>query len=101
MNILDNGIHASQLMRPEDFPRSFDWVTYNGAKLMQVMDNYGLDVGKPAIFIVLDANSPFDAQRRRVDCIASVRNGDYLFKKPPQTFEKEIAFKIGIGEKAS
>ncbi|NWK84796.1 amidohydrolase family protein, partial [Staphylococcus sp. GSSP0090] len=70
MNILDNGLHATQLMREQDFPRNFDLITYNGAKLMQVDDIYGLDNGKPANFIVLDAPNVFEAQRRRVDCLA-------------------------------
>lgn len=76
MNILDNGLHATQLMRKEDFPRNFDLVTYNGAQLMQLEAVYGLDEGKPANFIVLDAPNAFEAQRRRVDCLASVRNGE-------------------------
>ena len=81
MNILDNGLHASQLMREEDFPCNFDLITYNGAKLMHLDEDYGLSEGKPANFIVLDAPNVFEAQRRRVDCLASIRNGEYLFRK--------------------
>ncbi|WP_436861744.1 amidohydrolase family protein [Staphylococcus caeli] len=81
MNILDNGLHATQLMREEDFPRNFDLITYNGAKLMQIEDEYGLEKGKPANFIVLDAPDIFEAQRRRVDCLASIRNSEFLFRK--------------------
>lgn len=90
MNILDNGLHATQLMREEDFPRNFDLITYNGAKLMQIEGVYGLNEGKPANFIVLDAPNVFEAQRRRVDCLASVRNGDYLFKKEKPQFTIEL-----------
>ncbi|MBO1206274.1 amidohydrolase family protein [Staphylococcus nepalensis] len=90
MNILDNGLHATQLMREEDFPRNFDLITYNGAKLMGLGDIYGLSEGKPANFIVLDAPNVFEAQRRRVDCIASIRNGSYLFKKETPKFTTEL-----------
>lgn len=90
MNILDNGLHATQLMREEDFPRNFDLITYNGAKLMGLGDIYGLSEGKPANFIVLDASNVFEAQRRRVDCIASIRNGSYLFKKETPKFTTEL-----------
>lgn len=90
MNILDNGIHAAQLMRPEDFPRNFDLITYNGAKLMRLEDKYGLDPGKPANFIVLDAPSVFEAQRNRVECLASIRHGEYLFKKAARNYEVEL-----------
>lgn len=90
MNILDNGIHATQLMRKEDFDRNFDLVTYNGAHLMQLDDVYGLDEGKDANFIILDAVSPFDAQRRRVECLASVRNGEFLFQKSLPTYTTSL-----------
>lgn len=90
MNILDNGIHITQLMREQDFPRNFDLITYNGAKLMNLEKEYGFDVGKPANFIVLNAPDVFEAQRNRVECIASIRNGEYIFKKKPSTFEKEV-----------
>ena len=90
MNILDTGIHATQLMREEDLPRTFDLVTYNGAKLMKIEEEYGLQEGKPANFIVLDAENEFEAQRNRVECLASVRNGEYLFKKQPRAYEVEV-----------
>lgn len=89
MNILDNGIHAEHLMREEDFPRNFDLITYNGAKLMKIEDDYGLEVGKPANFIVVDAPDVFEAQRNRVQCLASIRNGEYLFKKALPSYEVE------------
>ena len=90
MNILDNGLHATQLMREEDFPRNFDLITYNGAELMQLEDVYGLDEGKPANFIVLDAPNVFEAQRCRVECLASIRHGEYLFEKKPREFAKPL-----------
>lgn len=91
MNILDNGIHSAQLMREEDFPRNFDLVTYNGAKLMKIEEEYGLEEGKPANFIVLDAPDAFEAQRNRVECLASVRNGEYLFKKQERVYDVEVS----------
>ncbi len=89
MNILDNGIHAAQLMRVEDFPRNFDLITYNGAKLMKI-EEYGLEEGKPANFIILDAPDEFEAQRNRVECLASIREGEFLFKKQPRAYDIEV-----------
>lgn len=90
MNILDNGLHATQLMREQDFPRNFDLITYNGAQLMRIENEYGLDEGKPANFIVVDAPTVFEAQRRRSDCLASVCHGEYLFKKALPKYETEL-----------
>ncbi|MED5919120.1 amidohydrolase family protein [Streptococcus anginosus] len=69
MNILDNGIHLAQLMRKDDLAKNFDLVTYNGAKLMGLEKEYGIEVGKPANFIILDAPNVFEAQRNRVECL--------------------------------
>lgn len=90
MHILDHGIHLAQLMTQKDFDINFDLVTYNGAKLMKIEDEYGLAKGKPANFIVIDAPSTFEAIRNRAECIASVRNGNYLFKKEPRVYEIDL-----------
>lgn len=90
MNILDNGIHMAQLMKEEDFEKALDLVTINGAKAMNLENSYGLDLGKSANFIVLDASSPYDAIRNRAECLASVRNGEFLFKKAKRTYEIDL-----------
>lgn len=92
MNILDNGIHMAQLMKEEDFEKALDLVTINGAKAMNLENSYGLDIGKPANFIVLEANSPYDAIRNRAECLASVRRGEFLFKKAKRTYEIDLNF---------
>jgi cytosine deaminase len=80
MNILDNGIHLAQIMSPEEIMSDFDLITYNGARCLNIHDNYGLETGKPANFIVLNESSVYEAIRKRVDVLASVRNGDFLFR---------------------
>lgn len=87
MNILDNGIHMAHTMSMTQLDTCLDLITYNGAKTLNVEDQYGLDAGKPANFLVLDATSPFEAVRQRADVLASIRNGEYLFKKPEPTFD--------------
>ena len=90
MNILDNGIHMAQLMKEEDFDKNLDLVTINGARAMNIEDTYGLDRGKPANFIVLDAPSPYEAIRNRSECLASVRAGEFLFKKAKRAYEIDL-----------
>jgi hypothetical protein len=38
---------------------------------------------------VLDASTPFEAVRQRAGVLASVRNGEYLFKRPEPSYEVE------------
>ncbi len=94
MNILDNGIHLAQIMSPEEIERDLDLITVNGARAMNIQDTYGLEAGKAANFIVLDGNSPFDVIRNRASVLASVRNGEYLFKKKPVEFD--VALDLGV-----
>lgn len=91
MNILDNGIHLAQLMRKDDFEKNLNLVTYNGARTMNLQDQYGLEEGKPANFIVLDAENEFEAIRNRVECLSSVRGGEFLFKKEKRKYEIELS----------
>ncbi|MDT0633074.1 cytosine deaminase [Rubrivirga sp. S365] len=87
MNILDNGIHLAQTMSFDELDRCLDLITYNGAKTLNVEDQYGIEEGKPANFIVLDAETPFEAVRQRADVLASIRNGEYLFKRPDPSYD--------------
>ncbi|WP_296205733.1 amidohydrolase family protein [Psychrobacter sp. UBA3962] len=90
MNILDNGIHLAQTMSFDQLDTCLDLITYNGAKTLNVEGQYGLEKGKPANFLVLDAETPFEAVRQRADVLASIRNGNYLFKKPEPSYDIEL-----------
>lgn len=94
MNILDNGIHLAQIMSPVEIAKDLDLITYNGARCLNVQDRYGLDVGKDANFIVLDGDSPFDVIRNRANVLASIRKGEYLFKRKP--VEYEVKLDLGV-----
>ena len=90
MNILDNGIHLAQIMSSEDVKTNFDLITYNGARCLNIQDSYGIEVGKAANFIVLNENTVYEAMRKRVDVLASVRNGEFLFRR------KEMAYDVPL-----
>lgn len=94
MMILDHGIHLAQIMSPEEIDRNLDLITYNGAKALNIQDSYGLDVGKDANFVVLNGDSPFDVIRNRANVLASVRKGEFLFKKKPEAFD--VALDLGV-----
>jgi cytosine deaminase len=83
MMILDHGIHIAQMMSFEEIDKALNLITINGAKTMHIQNTYGLEKGKSANFIVLDAQSEFDAICERAGILASIRNGEYLVKKEP------------------
>ena len=41
----------------------FDLITTNAAKALRIQDRYGIDEGKPADFLIVDAPSAFEALR--------------------------------------
>ncbi|WP_138419621.1 amidohydrolase family protein [Aquibacillus sediminis] len=92
MNILDNGIHLAHYTHIDEINKAFDLITYHGANIMRVNDEYGIEAGKPANFIVLDAMDSYEAIRERAEVLASIRHGDYLFKREPRKNEIEIDF---------
>ena len=91
MMILDHGIHIAQMMSPKEIENALDLVTVNGAKTMNLED-YGIREGKPANFIVLDAKSEFEAICERAGIVASVRKGEFLFRKNTVKIESAKEF---------
>ena len=86
MNILDIGLHACQLMSLKEIENALDLITVHGAKTMN-LDAYGIEVGRMADFIILDAGTPFDAVQGRADVLCSVRHGKLLFKKEKPVYQ--------------
>ena len=78
----------AQTMSFDELDRCLDLITYNGARTLSVEDQYGIEEGKPAL--VLDADSPFEAVRQHAEVLASIRNGEYLFKRPEPSYEIEL-----------
>ena len=90
MNILDNGIHLAHYTHIDEINKAFDLITFHGANIMRVNDEYGIEQGKFANFIVLDAKDAYEAIRERAEVLMSVRQGDYIFKREVRKNEIEI-----------
>lgn len=91
MNILDNGIHLAHYTHIDEIKQALNLITTNGAKVMNIGD-YGIKAGNSANFIVLDAADAYEAVRERAEVLASVKNGDYLFKREVRKNEIEVDF---------
>src|SRR5699024_6123333 len=90
MIILDNGIHLAHYTHIDELNKSFDLITFNGANIMRVNDEYEIEQGKSANFIVLDAKDAYEAIRERAEVLMSVRKGEYIFKREVRKNEIEI-----------
>jgi cytosine deaminase len=75
------GLHVAQMTSPDDMRRCFDMVTKTSAAIMG-LDHYGLEVGKTASLVVLDAGNPIEAIRLRADRVAVVARGRLVAERP-------------------
>ncbi|MYL35787.1 cytosine deaminase [Pontibacillus yanchengensis] len=86
LQVLQMGIHATHLMGYDDIVKSIDLITINSAKAMNIEDEYGIEEGKPANFVLLHAEDEFDAVRRQTPVRYSMRHGEVLAEtKPAET----------------
>ncbi len=83
LETLHMGVHVCHLTGYQELIDSFDLVTINGAKTLNITDRYGLDVGKPANLMILPANNEFDVIRKQVKPSYSIRNGKVIARLEP------------------
>ncbi len=69
------GLHVCQMMGYEEILNSYRLITHNAAKTLHVCDHYGIEAGKPASFIVLDAKDYYEALIKDSAVLYSYKNG--------------------------
>jgi cytosine deaminase len=77
------GLHVAQMTSPAAMRRCFDMVTVETAKIMGFTD-YGLEKGKRASLVVLDAGNPIEAIRLRPDRLLVVSHGKVVARRAQQ-----------------
>ena len=75
------GLHVAQMSSPADMAKCFDMVTSVNASIMG-LDHLGLEVGKRASLVVLDAGDPIEAVRLRPDRLCVISRGKVVSQKP-------------------
>ncbi|MGB6016926.1 MAG: cytosine deaminase [Nodosilinea sp.] len=85
-NMLDvaaMAVHVCQMTGQDEIAACYDMITTSGAKTLALNDAYGIEVGKPASLIVLDASSPYDAICRRAAVTHVFSHGKLLVETKP------------------
>jgi cytosine/creatinine deaminase len=86
LDVAHMALHICQMTGMSEIDACFDMVTTHGAKTLHLENNYGIEVGKPANLIVLDADSRYDAIRRRSTVTHVISQGKLLVRtEPPVT----------------
>ncbi|KVZ78493.1 cytosine deaminase [Burkholderia ubonensis] len=87
LRVLDAGLHICHMMGYEDLQRCLDFVTDHSATALQLGERYGLEVGRPANLVVLDADSDYDALRRQAKAALSIRGGRVIMRREPERID--------------
>ena len=82
LEVAHMGLHVAQMTSQAQMRACFDAVTVNSARLMG-LDGYGLEVGKAADFVLLQARDPVEAIRLRATRLLVVRRGQVLARCAP------------------
>ncbi|HIK46338.1 MAG TPA: cytosine deaminase [Leptolyngbyaceae cyanobacterium M65_K2018_010] len=86
LSVASMAVHICQMTGQREMEACYAMVTTNGARTLKVEDSYGLEVGKPANLIVLDADSPYEAIRRSATVTHVISRGKLLAQtQPPAT----------------
>lgn len=78
LQVLHMGLHVCQIMGYEQINDSLKLITDHSARTLNIQDQYGIEVGKPANMIVLPAENGFEAVRRQVPVQYSIRGGKVI-----------------------
>ncbi len=82
LEVAHMGLHVAQMTSQAAMRQCFKAVTTAPARAMQLAD-YGLEVGKSADFVLLQARDPIEAIRLRATRLAVYRRGQCIASSPP------------------
>jgi cytosine deaminase len=82
-------IHVAQMAGIEDKKKIFDALTINSAKTMG-LDGYGLEKGKNADLVILQARDPMEALRLKANRLTVIRRGKVIARAAPRISELHL-----------
>ncbi len=77
------GLHVCQMMGYEEIMDSYKLISHNAAKTLHITERYGIEVNKPASFIILDAENYYEALTRDSVVLSSYKNGKIIAENTP------------------
>lgn len=83
LRTLDFGLHICQMMGYQDFSQALSLITDNSARTMNIEAHYGIEVGKPASFNLLEGEDDYSVLRTQGEVLLSVRHGEIIMQREP------------------
>ena len=82
LEVAHMGLHVAQMTGTDQIRQMFDAVTVNGAKALG-LDGYGLERGRRADMVILQARSVHEALRLKPARLFVIRRGRIIADTPP------------------
>lgn len=77
------GLHVCQMMGYQEIMDSYRFITTNAAKTLHLGEAYGIQEGRPASFVVMDAGNWYDALNTNAAVLLSYKKGKKLAQSTP------------------
>ena len=90
VDVVSMGLHVCQMMGYQEIQNSYNLITHNAAKTLNLGDKYGIKEGNDANFIVLEGKDFYDVINKRGSVMYSYKNGKLIASTMPA--KKEIFF---------
>jgi cytosine/creatinine deaminase len=90
LEVAQMGLHVAQMTSQAQMRACFDAVTVNNAKILG-LDGYGIEVGKHADFVLLQARDAVEAIRLRAQRLLVVRRGQVIARSAPVQAQLSLA----------
>jgi cytosine deaminase len=94
LEVAHMGLHVAQMTSQAAMRQCFDAVTVNAARVMG-LENYGLEVGSNADFVLLQAHNPVEAIRLRATRLKVFRHGKLLAQTPASASQLHLPGRPG------
>ncbi|MCP4746647.1 MAG: cytosine deaminase [Desulfobacteraceae bacterium] len=76
-------LHTAHMSGYHQISQLFDMITDHSAKTLCVEDDYGIQIGKPADMVILDARDEMQAIRLISECLYVIRRGAIISQTTP------------------
>ncbi|MCM3653820.1 cytosine deaminase [Metabacillus litoralis] len=86
IRVVEMGLHACHMTGYNDIVTALNLITSNGAKTLNIEENYGIKKGNKANLVVINTESEYEAVRCQSPVLYSIRNGEVIVEtKPAET----------------
>lgn len=76
-------LHIAQMSGHDEIARMYELITTNAARTLNIADRYGIDEGKPANLLIVDAAVPHDALRLLPARLHVIKDGRVVASTAP------------------